>query len=206
VSIVVASSGEARSDAPPQPAVATPPADAAEARPIAAAQVDAAAEVPAPTPPDSGSAAAAAPSECTFDVTSIPAGAEVLLDKGVVGTTPAKLTHPCDVELKLTFRKARFLSAERKYTPTSAGKPLKVALARPTFSVKVSSTPSGATVTVGGRAQGVTPTTIRLTANEQSTLTFSKEGFTTATMQVTPKGNNLTVTSTLKRAPRKVPR
>jgi hypothetical protein len=154
-------------------------------------------------------AAAAAPPDgpCSFDVTTIPAGAEILNDKSEpLGTTPAKLSFACGVELKLTFRRPRYVTTERKYTPTAAGKPLKVALVRPTVSLKVSSSPSGATVTVGGKSQGVTPTTIRLPANEAATLVFSKEGYTSETQRITAKQNNQAVSATLKRAPRKIPR
>jgi hypothetical protein len=100
----------------------------------------------------------------------------------------------------------RYVTVERKYRPTEAGKPLRVTLARPTHLVKVSSSPSGATVLVGGRSQGVTPTTIRLPINATATLTFTKEGFTSVTLKVTPKQNNQSVSASLKRAPRRVPR
>jgi hypothetical protein len=216
--------------APVQPAVAPrSPVDAAAAPPqapdteaIAAAEVtprpdehasDGAAAEPAAGSADrsaAGSAAGAvAPPTaggCAFDVASTPKGAEILLDKSVIGTTPTKLTLPCDVEHRLSFRKQRYVSLERRYTPTEAGKPLRVSLARPTYLVKVSSTPPGATVLVGGRSQGVTPTTIRLPVNETSTLTFTKEGFTSVTQKVTPKQNNESVSTSLKRAPRKPPR
>jgi hypothetical protein len=130
----------------------------------------------------------------------------VLADKAeVLGTTPTRLKFPCGVEIKLSFRKPRFAFTERKYTPTAAGKPLKVALARPTYLVKVSSTPSGATVAVGGKPQGVTPTTIRLPINETSTLTISKEGFATESQKITAKQNNQAVHTTLRRLQRKVP-
>jgi hypothetical protein len=228
VLIVASSGGEASSEArAPRPAAAPrspapAPAGAGSARAADKAAVstdgDAAQEAPAPVPVEgaagsaaavaagAGSAAASTADEpCSFDVTTAPAGAEILLGTSVVGTTPATLTQPCGVQLKLTFRKPRYLLAERKYTPAPKGKPLKVTLARPTVSVKVSSSPAGATVTVGRRSQGVTPTTIRLPANQASVLTFSKEGFISDTQRITPKPNQAVHTN-LKRTPRKVPR
>jgi hypothetical protein len=214
VFVMLSNSGTGRSDeAEAQPSVAPPPpADAAEARAaddaaIAAAAGDAAPEVPAPAAPDAG-AAIAPPGGCSFDVATTPPGAEVLAATGeVIATAPAKLTFPCDVEIKLTFRKARYVTAERKYTPTANGKPLKVALARPTVLVKVSSSPSGAAVTVGGKPQGFTPTTIRIPLNLESTLTISKDGYTPDTQKITPKQNNQAVNAILKRGPpRKAPR
>ncbi len=205
--------------APTRPAVAPrAPADA-DAAPAQAPDAEAVAAAEVAAPPDEraadGSAAGSAADStappagaggCSFDVTSTPTRAEILLDKGVIGTTPTKLTLPCDVEHRLAFRKQRYLTTERKYTPTEAGKPLRVNLARPTYLVKVSSTPPGATVLVGGRSLGVTPTTIRIPINETSTLTFKKEGFTSVTQKVTPKQNNQSVSASLKRAPRRAPR
>jgi hypothetical protein len=216
VLIAISTASQGRSEAaPPQPAVAPrPAADAGAARAADAAAIEAAAADAAPKAPASkapapaaGSAAAGSPGgECAFNVGSAPAGAEILIDRSVVGTTPGRLTLPCGVELKLSFRKPRYLPAERRYTPTPAGKPLKVVLAKPSFSVRVSSSPSGATVTVGGKSQGATPTMIRLPANEASTVTISKEGFVTSTQRITAKQNNQAVHTNLKRTPRRVPR
>lgn len=154
---------------------------------------------PAPEP----RAEEAAPKDCALDVRSAPAGAEIVTaPSAVIGTTPATLTLPCGVEVELTFRKARFYSVERKVTPAVGAKPIAVRLGRQTFSVKVSSVPNGATVTVGGRSLGITPTTIRLPTHETSTLMIEKDGYTADTQRVTPKQNNLSVSVTLSKAPR----
>jgi len=89
--------------------------------------------------PDAAVAAVAVnppPGECSVDVTSTPAGAEVLIDKEVAGTTPAKLMLKCDVEAKLVVRKTRYVSANRSITPTAAGLRIKVALGKTMLSVK----------------------------------------------------------------------
>jgi hypothetical protein len=148
-------------------------------------------------PPDAAAA-------CFIDVTSTPAGAEIVLDKTtVLGTTPVKLPLPCAAEVKLVIRKARYTAVQRSIVPTTEGTKLRVALVKPTFSVKVSSQPTGATITMNGRSMGVTPTTVRLPAFELSTLTITKEGWTPDTQKIAPKQNNQAVYSTLKKLVRR---
>ena len=55
------------------------------------------------------------------------------------------------------------------------------------FSVKVTSTPAGATITAGGKSMGVTPTTIKLPGFEPTSITLTKPGFAPETSRVTPK-------------------
>lgn len=139
------------------------------------------------------------PVDCKVSVSSVPSGAEIVIDKAVVGTTPASLTLPCGAETKLVIRKARFATHTRAVTPKVGSKPIKIALAKNTFSVKVSSTPPGASITVSGKPMGFTPTTVKLPAFEASTLKIAKDGFTADMQKITPKQNNQTVHTTLKR-------
>ncbi len=164
------------------------------------------------TPTDAGSeapvvvdapVAVVEPTECKLSVSSVPTGAEVVIDKAVVGTTPAALTLPCGVEAKLVVRKARFVSQTRAVTPRTGGRSIKVVLAKTTFSVKVSSTPAGASITVGSKSMGFTPTTVKLPSFELTTLKITKDGFAADTQKVTPKSNNQTVHATLKKLPKK---
>ena len=142
---------------------------------------------------------------CEVDVRSTPSGAEIFLDKAtVLGTTPTTLTLPCGVEARLTFKKSRYVSTTRTITPKPDGaRPLKVGLAKVTFSIKVSSSPAGATITLGGKTIGVPPTTVKLPAFETSTLKISKPGYVIDTRKVTPKANNLAVHTALKKATRR---
>jgi len=136
-------------------------------------------------------------------VSSVPGGAEVVIGKQVVGTTPAALTLPCGDEVKLVVRKTRFVSQSRSVTPKAEGSKLRVSLAKVTFSVKVSSTPPGASITVGSKPMGFTPTTVKLPAFEATTLKIVKDGFTADTQKITPKQNNQTVHATLKKLPKR---
>ncbi len=139
------------------------------------------------------------PVDCKVTVSSVPSGAEILINKNVVGTTPTSLTLPCGAEAKLVLRKARYSASTREVTPKVGMKPVKVVLGKVTFSVKVSSTPPGASITVSGKPMGFTPTTVKLPAFESSTLKIAKDGFTSDSPKITPKQNNQTVHATLKR-------
>ena len=174
-----------------QPAIVepTPPPDAAEAAP--------------PVPVDAPEQIAAA-TECEVAFSTAPQGADIVLDKDVIGTTPTKLKLPCGVESRLTFRKQRFVSAQRAVTPKETGqKPVRVALAKVTFTVKVNSSPPGATIFLGARSLGITPGTVRLPAFETSTIKISKDGYAPDTQKVTPKSNTLSISATLKKQPAK---
>ena len=163
--------------------------DAGAVEPVEPADAAQAAIAPEPTPP----------TECIVDVTSTPSGADILRDKQLIGTTPTKLTLPCGVAAKLVLRKSRFTSSSRTVRPTEKGVKIRVALGRPMLSVKVTSSPAGATITLGGKSLGVTPAMVKLPAMESSTLVISKPGFNADSQKVTPKQNNQAVHATLKK-------
>ncbi|MBA3391260.1 MAG: PEGA domain-containing protein [Deltaproteobacteria bacterium] len=178
---------------PDAAAVAVPVLDAGATATTKA--TDAAAEAPALV----DAATAIASTDCIVELTSVPPGAEIVHDRTVVGTTPAKLTLPCGVAAKLALRKARFVAAQRVVTPSAKPIKLRVALAKTTFSVKVSSTPTGATITSNGKSLGVTPAAVKLPAFEASTILITKDGFTPESQTITPKQNNQAVHTALKK-------
>ena len=96
-----------------------------------------------------------------------------------------------------------FFAAGASAQPWPAGKPIKVSLAKVTFSVKVSSTPPGASITVGTKSMGFTPTILKLPAFELSTLKIAKDGFGPEIQKMTPKQNSQTVHATLKKLSKK---
>src|SRR5207248_10473827 len=126
--------------------------------------------------PAAAAAPPAAPTACYADVTSQPPGADIVIDQtSVIGTTPQRVQLPCGAPVELVIRKAHLTPAIRTITPTPEGTPLQVALARQLVSLKVSSMPAGATVTLGGKSLGVTPTVVKVPAFEASTLTIAKD-------------------------------
>jgi hypothetical protein len=148
---------------------------------------------PAATPP-------VATGTCTVQLASTPNGAEIYIGRKKSGTTPTKLELPCGVETKVSLRKAKFANTLKAFTP-QADKPNKLMykLKRDIVSVKVTSTPPGATITFGGKSVGVTPTTIKLPQFDTSTITLTKPGYSAEKARVTPKQNNAAQHVTLKR-------
>jgi hypothetical protein len=159
-----------------------------------------------PVPAASASPAPQAALTCFANVTSQPSGAEIVIDDtNVLGTTPQKIELPCGGPTELVIRKARMVAATRTVTPTPDGVTVRVALAKLTFLVKVSSTPAGATVTVNGKQLGVTPTTVKVPAFEPSILAIAKDGYAPETEKVTPKTSGVAVHTVLQRlAPAKL--
>ena len=150
---------------------------------------------PVPTP----AIPAVAAVDCPTTIETFPTGAELLVGGATVGTTPKKLTLRCGVETKLTLRKFHYGTAVRTIVPKDHGNAVRVKLEKVTFTVKLSSSPPGATVSVGGRSIGVTPTTARLPAFELTSVVFSKAGYTSDTQKLTAKQNNQTLHSLLKK-------
>jgi hypothetical protein len=131
----------------------------------------------------------AGPSLCKVDVATLPVGAEIWVADTQLGVTPTTVQLPCGVEAKLELKKAR-LQTVRTITPgTDTSVVVKLlAPATPTVSMRVTSNPPGATITMGGRVLGITPTTIHLPAGGAS-LTLTKEGYASSTEHVAPKPN-----------------
>jgi hypothetical protein len=144
-----------------------------------------------PTPPAAGT--------CKVEVTTNPPGAQVAIDKDTLGDTPGTFDLPCDTEAKLKIYKSKYFGVIKAVTPTSEGVKVDLTLQSAIFAVKVTSVPAGATITVGGKPMGVTPTSIRLPAFSASTIVISKDGFMPDTQKVTPKQNGIAHHVTLKK-------
>ncbi|HUJ63591.1 MAG TPA: PEGA domain-containing protein [Kofleriaceae bacterium] len=178
------------------PGSATPPAGSATP------MIQPTGSNPAAVPAD---AAVAAPTTCSIDVTSSPLGVQIALDEAdtnVIATTPATITLPCNVQTRLYLRKAKYFGQVKDVTPSPAGDKLDIHMLHAMFSVRVTSTPPGATITIGGRTLGVTPTTIRLPAYEASTITIAKDGYASDSQRLAPRTNGTLHHVALKRAVR----
>jgi hypothetical protein len=172
-------------------------ADAAQAM-MQPPVIDAGAIAPPPPAIDAG---AAEPTTCEVAVTSVPAGADILgADDAVLGTTPATVKLPCGVEAKLTLRKAKFNNTTKSFTPSPEHASLQVKLLAPMLSIKVTSSPSGATITIRGKNVGITPTLIRVPASQPTSITLMKDGFQADTQTIAPRTNNATHFVVLKRS------
>jgi hypothetical protein len=143
------------------------------------------------------------PESCNVTVTTTPAGADVIADRTVLGHTPGTFALPCGTPTKLTIKKAKYVTTTRNVTPAPEGTKLAVTLGVGTFSVKVTSSPAGAMITVGGRPKGVTPTAIQLPAYTTQTITLTKDGYATDTERISVKANGISHHVTLKRGGRR---
>jgi formylglycine-generating enzyme required for sulfatase activity len=118
-------------------------------------------------------------------VTSIPAGASVLVDGAPAGTTPARLELMAGSRT-LTLEKDGFKTLTRTVTAV-AGEPqelLDLKLASADGLVRILSEPSGATVTVAGRYRGVTPLETELAPGSSYSVALSKAGYEPVTREV----------------------
>jgi hypothetical protein len=132
---------------------------------------------------------------CKLDVASVPDAVEVWLDDNQLGVTPTTLDLPCRVETKLLFKKAKVGSAIRTITPDANTTRLMVRFAAAMISLKVTSTPPGATIMVAGKVLGITPTTVHIPATGAA-LILTKDGYSTETVSAK---STATVRVTLKR-------
>ena len=143
------------------------------------AGVDAASEEPVPTS-----------TLCTLKLNSDPTGAEVVSDKDVLGVTPFSIDVACDQPLLLKFRKAKWIGISKTLNPTRKGVSFTARLIKPALSIRITSVPPGATISVNGKAAGVTPASIKAIPGAATTIAVAKKGFVTATKKHTAKANN----------------
>lgn len=157
---------------PPKPLAAMPPRDAA-----------------AP-----GAAAATATKICPTFVES-PMGADVIWN-GTATRIPGKLDLPCGVEVRLLFRKPRFLDSPLLWTATTERRSIPGHLTKVMVSVDISSMPPGATIVVSRHSPSTTPYRVQLPEYESSTVMLTKDGYEPLTRKVMPSrdGNQIHVT------------
>jgi len=125
------------------------------------------------------------PAWATVSITSLPPGADVLVDGAVVGTTPVNaeiLQGERDITLKLTGHKAW-----QEEIVVEAGMDLVVpgvSLIPADGLVFIRSNPSDASVTIAGEFQGQTPLEVSLTPGERHEVTLFKAGYTSTSRNI----------------------
>ncbi len=128
------------------------------------------------------------PAWATVSFTTAPAGAELLVDGESVGTTPLNaeiLQGRREVMLKLSGFKAwqervELSAGERRVIPA-------VTLEPADGLAFIQSTPTGASVTVGGEFKGLTPLEVALAPNTPHDITFFKNGYESAQRRLVTK-------------------
>ncbi|MBC7978900.1 MAG: PEGA domain-containing protein, partial [Myxococcales bacterium] len=144
------------------------------------------------SPDEDGEALAGGPpvvghGPCRFTVATTPAGSIVRLDDQAMGPSPITIESTCEKH-KVDVTHARYQSATRWVT-LAADKPqeLGINLSRPTHAVTVTSSPSGAELSIEGRRAGTTPTVIQMMGFASVRLRFTKPGYQSVTKKVYSK-------------------
>lgn len=130
------------------------------------------------------------PAWAVVDFRTTPAGAEVLVDGELVGTTPLAaeiLQGQRDVTLKLSGHKAWQEEFDIIAGQDFAVPP--VALEPADGLVFIRSNPSAASVTVNGEFQGLTPVEVALPPGIDHQLTFFKNGYQSASRAIRTEPN-----------------
>ena len=116
---------------------------------------------------------------CGVEIKTRPDGAEVFIGDTRLGATPLKVVLPCG-EHGLELRRPRY-SGVTKSIALEQGTldKLELNLSRPEHRLRITSAPSGAEVTVNGRAAGSTPATVTVNGFEQARISVSLAGHKT---------------------------
>ena len=170
---------------------ATSPADAAPAAPPPDAQP--ADDKPPAKPPEVADAG-----DCDVTFTSTPTGADILIDGTLAGVTPATVSVAC-APSKVTFRKKGLPSDVKSFKPTKKGITVVGHLSHLMFTVKVTSQPSGATISVNGKSIGKTPSAVKVPAFQTVSISVSKDGFAPLKQPLTAKEDGTAIRFTLKK-------
>jgi formylglycine-generating enzyme required for sulfatase activity len=120
-----------------------------------------------------------------MEITSIPEGAEVMVDGTPVGSTPLT-TEVLETGTALTVAKTGYKTWERQVSVkagTLETHPI-IELIVADGTVEVTSTPSGAHVSVGGEFQGTTPVEIQLSPLREHRIELFLEGYSKAVRNV----------------------
>ncbi len=136
---------------------------------------------------------------CKVDIKTTPAGTMVEIDGRAVGPSPIAIAGPC-TRRRIDLAHPRYKAEQRWVTPT-ADQPvsLDITLVRPTHELVVTSNPAGATVSIGGRRAGLTPTKVQLMGFSGIDITITKPGFETITRRIYSKVPNDALTVTMRR-------
>ncbi len=145
------------------------------------------APTPAPDPVDAGGVPSVGSGPCRLTVTSTPAGSTVAIDGGAAGPSPLVINGPCQ-QRRVEISHPRYTTVSRTIA-LAADHPqtLDVSLPRPTHQLMIDTTPEGATISIGGRRAGTSPTNIQLLGFTTVDLAITKPGYRAQTVHVYSK-------------------
>ena len=140
---------------------------------------------------------------CELTVVSSPSGAEITLDGSPAGTTPTEITDlPCGEPIQLVVRAQAQEDWKKTLTLRDGeSKKLRVSLHRPRTTLRVTSTPPGARVRLGGKTLGKTPFSTNVIVGQRNNVTVSLYGYVEESKTVRAKaGEPASVDFSLTRA------
>jgi tRNA A-37 threonylcarbamoyl transferase component Bud32 len=161
--------------------------------------IDRAARPPVPASSDDAPALLAAPAgPGVLLVTTTPPGVEVKLDGGAAARSPFVARDVAPGKHKVSVRGRGWIAREAEVTVV-AGQlaQLEVALERPRYTMKVESTPAGASVVLDGQPIGETPLETQITENEFHQVSFSHDGYRTRDLFIPPDTHEPLLRTTL---------
>ncbi|MBA3394768.1 MAG: PEGA domain-containing protein, partial [Deltaproteobacteria bacterium] len=137
---------------------------------------------------------------CRLDVTTTPAGTLVLVDGQSIGPSPISIAGPCQ-KRRVDLTHPRYKAAQ-KFVTLDAAKPtaIDVMMTRPTHALQVITNPPGATISIGGRRAGTSPTVVQLMGFSGIDVKIERRGFETVTKRVYSKKPQDKLAVTLKRS------
>ncbi len=114
---------------------------------------------------------------CSLRVRTSPKGVRVSVAGKRVGETPLLAELPCGPHrLQLSHPRYQDTTRELDLTPGARGE-LSLRLSRPTFVLRIVSTPKGATVMIDGSKAGVTPLRTPIRGFERASVVVKKSGY-----------------------------
>ena len=128
-----------------------------------------------------------------MEISSVPEGAEVLVDGNSIGTTPLT-TEVLETGTDLSLLKRGYKTWEKQVSvkagTTEIYPPIELVVADGTL--ELHSSPSGAAVSVGGEFRGTTPVRVDLSPLREHRVELFREGYSKAvrTVQAEPEGHS----------------
>ena len=147
------------------------------------------------------------PADGTLTLKTTPSGANVTVGGTFVGQTPLVIPLQPDVKHDLLISKAGYKKIERTVQVASAGsEEISLSLVPKKGVVHFNVTPQNADLFINGKARGIVPKSLELTAVTQK-ITITKNGYEPHRTEITPRPGfpqEVSVTLKPKNAPKKV--
>ncbi|MEM9493564.1 MAG: PEGA domain-containing protein, partial [Myxococcota bacterium] len=135
--------------------------------------------------------------DCNVRIGSVPRGAEVFAGNKPLGKTPLTARLPCG-KTALRFERPRYRTEIKKLDlANNLRNAVTAKLQRPEVRLRITSTPPGARVSVGGKTIGQTPLSHSASGFVNLDLVISKDGYRTYRKRLSPRPPKMNVDAKL---------